>query len=37
MPLFDTELFTKHLEDAYTQMFERYQADLSPQHIYVAP
>jgi protein O-GlcNAc transferase len=36
MPLFDTELFTKHLEDAYTQMFERYQADLSPEHIYVA-
>jgi protein O-GlcNAc transferase len=36
MPLFDTELFTKHLENAYTQMYERYQGDLSPEHIYVA-
>jgi protein O-GlcNAc transferase len=35
MPLFDTELFTRHLEDAYTQMYERYQGDLSPEHIYV--
>jgi len=34
-PLFDTELFTKHIEDAYTQMFERYQADLPPEHIFV--
>ena len=34
MPLFDTELFAKQLEDAYTQMFERYQSDLSPDHIY---
>src|SRR5665811_1468247 len=25
-PLFDTRLFTKHIEDAYTQMVERYQA-----------
>jgi len=33
-PLFDTVLFTKHIEDAYTQMFERYQADLPPEHIY---
>jgi len=36
MPLFDTEQFTRHLENAYTQMYERYQADLSPEHIYVA-
>ncbi len=36
MPLFDTEQFTRHLENAYTQMYERYQADGSPQHIYVA-
>ena len=35
MPLFDTEQFTRHLENAYTQMYERYQADLSPEHIYV--
>lgn len=34
-PLFDTELFTKHIEDAYVQMYERYQADLPPDHIYV--
>jgi len=36
MPLFDTEGFTRHLENAYTQIYERYQADLSPEHIYVA-
>jgi len=35
-PLFDTRLFTRHLEDAYAQMYERYQADLPPEHIYVA-
>ena len=34
-PLFDTPRFTKHLEDAYTKMYERYQADLSPDHIYI--
>jgi protein O-GlcNAc transferase len=37
MPLFDTERFTRHVENAYTQMYERYQADLSPEHIYIAP
>ena len=35
-PLFDTRLFTKHLEDAYTQMYERHQADLPPDHIHAA-
>jgi len=35
-PLFDTGLFTTHLEDAYTQMYERYLAGLSPAEIYVA-
>jgi protein O-GlcNAc transferase len=35
-PLFDTELFTRHIENAFTQMYERYQADLSPEHIFVA-
>jgi len=35
-PLFDSELFTEHLEDAYTQIYERYQADLGPEHVYVA-
>jgi len=28
MPLFDTAQFTRHLEDAYTQVYERYHADL---------
>lgn len=34
-PLFDTELTTRHLENAYTQMYQRYQSDLSPAHIHV--
>ena len=34
-PLFDIELFTRHIEDAYRQMYERYQADLPPERIYV--
>jgi predicted O-linked N-acetylglucosamine transferase (SPINDLY family) len=34
-PLFDTPRFTKHLEEAYTTMYERYHADLSPEHIYI--
>jgi len=34
-PLFDTQLFTKHIEAAYTSMYELYQADLGPDHIYV--
>ena len=33
--LFDTHLFTKHIEAAYTQMYDRYQADLPPGHIYI--
>ena len=32
-PLFDTPLFTKHIEAAYIKMYERYQADLEPEHI----
>jgi protein O-GlcNAc transferase len=35
-PLFDTDLCARHLEDAYTQMYERSQADLRPADIYVA-
>jgi predicted O-linked N-acetylglucosamine transferase (SPINDLY family) len=35
-PLFDTRLFTRHIEAAYTAMYERYQAGLPPDHIYVA-
>jgi predicted O-linked N-acetylglucosamine transferase (SPINDLY family) len=36
-PLFDTELFARHIENAYSQMYERYQADLPPEHIHVRP
>jgi predicted O-linked N-acetylglucosamine transferase (SPINDLY family) len=32
-PLFDTPQFTKDLERAYVQMYERYQADLVPESI----
>jgi predicted O-linked N-acetylglucosamine transferase (SPINDLY family) len=32
-PLFDTPLFTKNLEAAYIQMYDRYQAGLEPDHI----
>jgi predicted O-linked N-acetylglucosamine transferase (SPINDLY family) len=35
-PLFDTRLFTKHIETAYIAMYERYQAGIAPDHIYVA-
>jgi predicted O-linked N-acetylglucosamine transferase (SPINDLY family) len=34
-PLFNTALFTQHIESAYQAMFDRYQADLAPAHIYV--
>jgi predicted O-linked N-acetylglucosamine transferase (SPINDLY family) len=34
-PLFDTTLFTKHMESAYTKMWERYRSGLPPDHIYV--
>ena len=32
-PLFDTPLFTKNLEAGYIKMYERFQADLEPDHI----
>ncbi|MGA6937688.1 MAG: hypothetical protein WB041_20230, partial [Pseudolabrys sp.] len=35
-PLFDTKLFTKHIEAAYTAMYKRHQAGLSPDHIAIA-
>jgi predicted O-linked N-acetylglucosamine transferase (SPINDLY family) len=35
-PLFDTPLFTKNLELAYIKIMERYQADLQPDHIFIA-
>jgi protein O-GlcNAc transferase len=34
-PLFDTKLFTKHIEAAYTTMYERERAGLPPDHFYV--
>jgi predicted O-linked N-acetylglucosamine transferase (SPINDLY family) len=34
-PLFDTKLFTKHIEAAYTAMYERHQAGLAPDHILI--
>jgi predicted O-linked N-acetylglucosamine transferase (SPINDLY family) len=34
-PLFDTAQFTKHIETAYTNMYQRYQMELPPAHIYV--
>jgi protein O-GlcNAc transferase len=34
-PLFDTPLFARHIEDAYAQMYARYQADLPPDHFAV--
>lgn len=33
--LFDTLLYTKHIEDAYTQMYERHQSEMPPDYIYV--
>jgi predicted O-linked N-acetylglucosamine transferase (SPINDLY family) len=34
-PLYDTSLFTKHLESAYKAIYKRYQQGLEPGHIYV--
>ena len=34
-PLFDTPLFANHLELAYKQVYERYQNNLQPDHIYI--
>ena len=34
-PLFDTPLFTKHLEMAFLKAYERAQKGLLPEHIYV--
>jgi protein O-GlcNAc transferase len=32
--LYDTPMFTKHLESAYSMMYDRYQQGLDPDHIY---
>ena len=34
-PLFNTPLFTKNLEAAYIKMYDRYRADLPPDHIFI--
>lgn len=34
-PLFDVPLFARHIEAAYFAMYERYQANLAPDHIYL--
>jgi predicted O-linked N-acetylglucosamine transferase (SPINDLY family) len=34
-PLYNTPLFTRHLESAYLTMYDRYQNGLYPDHIYV--
>ena len=34
-PLFDTPLFTKNIESAYTTMYERHRQGLEADHIYV--
>ncbi len=34
-PLFDTVMYTRHLEEAFRQMYERYHAGQAPDHIFV--
>ena len=33
--LYNSELFARYLESAYTQMYDRYQKGLPPDHIYI--
>ncbi len=35
-PLFDTELFTKHIEAAYTAMYERHRSGIAPADIHIS-
>jgi len=35
-PLFDTNVFTKHIEAAYTEMYRRYKAELTPDQIIIS-
>lgn len=35
MPLFNTDLFRRHIESAYLKAYERYQNNLSPEHILI--
>ena len=34
-PLYNTKLFTKHIESAYQAIYQRYLDDLCPEHIYI--
>ena len=34
-PLYNTKLFTKNLESAYSMMYDRYHQGLDPDHIYI--
>jgi predicted O-linked N-acetylglucosamine transferase (SPINDLY family) len=34
-PLFDTELYTKHLEEAYSRIYERYHSGFGPEDVYI--
>lgn len=34
-PLFNTRQFSRHIESAYSQIYERHHADLMPDHIYI--
>lgn len=36
-PLFDTRLFTRHIEQAYESMWQRYVNGLPPDHLTIAP
>ncbi len=36
-PLFQTATFTKYIEDAYAQMYQRYHAGAAPDHIFAGP
>jgi protein O-GlcNAc transferase len=36
-PLFDTQMHARHIEAAYAMMYDRYQANLPPDHIYILP
>ena len=36
-PLFNIKLFSRHIEAAFTMMYQRYQAGLKPTHIAVEP
>jgi predicted O-linked N-acetylglucosamine transferase (SPINDLY family) len=35
-PLFDCQTYTRHLESAYSAIYERYHAGLPPDHIYIS-